>query len=83
MLNFCFDSAEEVFIPLDVEIGMQAALEEHAGAAEIDGFLDLAEDRFARKNVAFPLWPSGPVERAEAANTPVQKFVWLILRSMM
>ncbi len=46
--------------------GMQAALHQNAGAAQIDRLLDLVEDRFLRKDVAF-LVPHRTVERAEAA----------------
>ena len=30
------DAAEQVLVPLDLQIGMQAALHQHAGAAQID-----------------------------------------------
>ena len=46
MLNFCFDRAQQVFVPLDLQVRMQAALEQNAGAAEVDGLLDLVEDDF-------------------------------------
>src|SRR5580693_8341296 len=65
-VEFDFDGAKEVFIPFDLEVRVQAALEEDARAAEVDGLLDLVEDDFARENVAF-LAAHGTVEGAEAA----------------
>src|SRR5678815_3803327 len=44
---------------------MQSALHQDAGTAQVDGFLDLAEDRFLRQEVAFGM-PQGTVEGAEA-----------------
>ena len=46
--------------------GMQAALHQDAGAAQVDGFLNLAEDGFVRQDVAFGV-AHRAVERAEAA----------------
>src|SRR6185437_13181007 len=65
-IELCLDGAEKIFVPFDLEIGMQSALKKHASAAEIDRFLNLAEDRFARKNVAF-LVAERTIEGAEAA----------------
>ena len=45
---------------------MQTALHQDAGAAQVDGLLDLLEDHFLRKNVAFGV-AHRAVERAEAA----------------
>ena len=47
------DAAEEVLIPLDLEIGMQAALHQDAGAAEVERLLDFLEDGFLGENIAF------------------------------
>ena len=60
------DAAEEVFVPFDLEIGVQAALHEHAGAAQVEGLLDLVEDGLLRQHVAFGV-AHGAVEGAEAA----------------
>jgi hypothetical protein len=60
------DAAEQVFIPLDLEIGMQPALHQHARAAQVERLLDFREDGFLRQNVAFGV-AHGPVEGAEAA----------------
>ena len=61
-----FDGAEQVLVPLDLEVRVQAALEQDAGAAEVDGLLNFVEDHFAREDVAF-LVAHRTVERAEAA----------------
>ena len=60
------DRAEQVLVPLDLQIGMQAALHQHAGAAQVERLLNLVEDRFLRQDVAFGV-PHRAVERAEAA----------------
>ena len=60
------DAAEEVFVPLDLEVGVQAALHEDAGAAQIEGLLDLVEDDFLGEHVAFGV-AHGAVEGAEGA----------------
>ena len=39
-------------VPLDLQIGMQAALHQHAGAAQFHGFANLVVDRFEVENVA-------------------------------
>jgi hypothetical protein len=61
-----FDGAEQVLVPFDLEIGMKSALHEDAGAAEVEGLLDLLKDHFLRQNVAFCV-SHGPVEGAKAA----------------
>ena len=45
---------------------MQAALHQDAGAAQVDGFLNLVEDDFLGQDVAFGV-AHGTVEGAEAA----------------
>src|SRR5580693_1920339 len=45
---------------------MQPALHQNAGAAQVDGLLNLVEDHFLRMDVAFGM-PHGPVERTETA----------------
>ena len=49
----CLMRAKQIFVPLDLQIGMQAALHQNAGAAQVDGLLDLVEDDFLRQDVAF------------------------------
>src|ERR1017187_199254 len=61
------DAAEQVFVPLDLEVGMQPALHENAGAAEVDGLLNLLVDSLVGEDVAFGV-AHGPVESAEAAE---------------
>src|SRR5450432_4071553 len=60
------DLAQQVFIPFDFEIGVQAALHENAGAAEAERLADLIENDLVRMHVAF-IVPWRAVERAEAA----------------
>jgi hypothetical protein len=60
------DRAEQILIPLDFQIRMQAALHEHARAAQLDGFLDLLIDHLVRQEVTFGV-AHGPVKGAEAA----------------
>src|SRR5258708_29490923 len=60
------DRAQQVFVPLDLEVGMQAALHQDAGAAEVERLLDLREDYFVGMKVPFGA-AHGPIERAEAA----------------
>ena len=66
MREALLDAAEEVLVPLDLEVGVQAALHQHAGAAQVERLLDLLEDRLLGQNVPFGV-AHGPVERAEAA----------------
>ena len=47
------DGAKQVFVPVDFEVRMEAALHENARATQIDRFLDLVEDDFCREYVAF------------------------------
>src|SRR5580658_5862561 len=56
----------KIFVPFDLQVRVQAALEEHARAAEIERFLDLVEDDFAGQDVAF-FMAERPVEGAKAA----------------
>ena len=60
------DRAEKILVPLDLEVRMQSALHQHAGAAQIERLLNLFEDRFLGKDVAFVM-PHRPIEGAEAA----------------
>ena len=60
------DGAEHLLVPLDLQIGMQAALHQHARAAEIEGLLNLLEDDVDAVDVAFRV-AHRTVEGAEAA----------------
>src|SRR6202034_4164328 len=48
-----FNSAQHFLVPVDLEVGMQATLHEHAGAAEFDGLADFFVDGVELKNVTF------------------------------
>jgi hypothetical protein len=48
-----FQAAEQVFKPLDLQIGMKSALQQHAGAAQLHGFSHLVVNRLEVENVAF------------------------------
>src|SRR6266536_1839949 len=64
---FCVQSSKQVLVPLDIKIRMQAALHQHAGAAESDGFVDSFTDLFYRMNVCIRF--SGPaIKRAKGAD---------------
>ena len=60
------DAAEKILVPLDLEIGVQPALHQDAGAAQVERLLDLGKDGFLGQNVALGV-AHRPVERAEAA----------------
>src|SRR5882762_5896320 len=47
------DAAEHLLVPFDLEVGVEAALHQYAGAAEFYGLLDFVVDRVEIKNVAF------------------------------
>src|SRR5208283_2185735 len=55
------DPAEHLFVPVNLEIGMQAALHKHARAAEFDGLSNLLVDRVEVEDVA--LFGRRPLER--------------------
>ena len=61
-----FDRTEQVLEIFDLQIRIDAALHQHAGAAKVHGLLNLAEDLLFRENVAL-LVTHRPVEGAEAA----------------
>ncbi len=46
------DAAQHFLVPVDLEVGMQASLHEHAGAAEFDGLADFFVDGVEVENVA-------------------------------
>src|SRR4029077_15645645 len=60
------DAAEEVFVPLDREVGIVSALQQQLSAAERDRLVDLPEDLIEAEDVALA-GPDGAVERAEVA----------------
>src|ERR1051326_206671 len=47
------DATQHLFVPLDLQVGMQAALHEHASAAEFYGLANLVVDRLEVENVPF------------------------------
>ena len=47
------DAAQHLLVPIDLEVGMQAALHQHARAAQFDRLADLVVDRFELEDVAF------------------------------
>ena len=63
------DAGEEVFEPVDLEVGVDAALHEDAGAAHLDGLADLVVDGVEVEDVAFggELALERPIEGAEGA----------------
>ena len=63
------DAAEHLFMPVDLQIGVQAALHEDSGAAQFNGFPDLVVDGFKLEDVSlFGRGPfQRPVERTEGA----------------
>ena len=64
---FRMQRPQQIFVPLDIKIGMQPALHQHAGAAERDRLVDPLADLFDRMHVSVRL--AGPaIERAERAD---------------
>ncbi len=63
------DAAQHLFVPVDLEIGMQAALHQDAGAAEFDGLANLFVNRIEIEDVAFrSRWTlQRTIKRAEGA----------------
>ena len=57
-------TAEEALEPVDLEVGMDAALHQYAGAAHLKGFGDLLVDLLEVEDVAF--------FRARACERPVE-----------
>ncbi len=60
------DGAQQVFVPFDLQVRMQAALHQHARPAQVQGLLDFGENGFVTVNVAFGM-AHGPVKGAETA----------------
>src|SRR5438445_13208482 len=63
------DATQHLLVPVNFQIGMQAALHQHACAAKFDGFANLVVDRFQIEDV--PLFGFGAfqwtIERTESA----------------
>src|SRR5438132_13289557 len=63
------DATQHLLVPVNFQIGMQAALHQHACAAKFDGFANLVVDRFEIEDVS--LFSFGPlqwtIKRAESA----------------
>src|SRR6266566_2623808 len=63
------DATQHLLVPVNFQIGMQAALHQHARAAKFDGFANLVVDRFEIEDV--PLFGFGSfqwtIKRAECA----------------
>ena len=61
------DRAEQLFVPVDAELGVVPALHEGAGAADCQRLLDLREDHLVRQDIALAHVARLAVERAEVA----------------
>src|SRR5882672_706166 len=61
---FLVQRSQQVFIPFDVEVGVQSALHQNSGAAEGNRLIDLLADFFQRANVSVR-GARPAVERAE------------------
>ena len=60
-------SSKQVFVPFDIKIRMQTALHQHAGAAELDRFVDAFFDLFDRMDIC--VWfARPPIECAKGAD---------------
>ena len=68
-----FDVAQQLFVPLELVVGMQAPLHQNLIAAEIDGLLNLLEKHLAIERVAFGM-PRFAIE-AQKSQTAVQTLV--------
>ena len=66
-LEVLLDGAEEIFVPLDGKVGMEAALHEDAGAAQVERFPDLLVDDFFGVDVGF-IVALGAIEGAETTE---------------
>ena len=47
------DATQHLLVPVNFQIRMQAALHQHAGAAELDGLANLLVNRVEVENVSF------------------------------
>ena len=66
-LESLFDRRKQVFVIIDLQIRMDAALHQNAGATESEGFFDLLIDDVIGQNVGFRI-TLHPIERAERAE---------------
>src|SRR6187549_3134978 len=60
-------SGQELFVVIDLEIGMNAPLHKYSGAAERQGFFDLLVDHVIREDVGFGV-SLHPIEGTECAE---------------
>ena len=67
--NRVHDRPEQIFVPGDRQLGVQAALHQNFDAADIHHFLNLLEDDLARQNVAV-LMAGDAIKVAEPAAHP-------------
>jgi hypothetical protein len=65
-LKALLDRAQQILVPLDLQVRVESALHEDAGAAQLDGLLDLLEDDFLGQDVALGV-AQRAVEGAEGA----------------
>ena len=63
------DATQHLLVPINLQVGMQSALHQHAGAAQFDGFTNLVVDGLEIENVSFfsTLPFEWPIESAEGA----------------
>src|SRR5437870_9298510 len=63
------DATQHLLVPVNFQIGMQAALHQNSGAAEFDGFANLVVDRFEIEDVSLFSFGSlqWTIKRAERA----------------
>ena len=61
------DVAQQVFVPLERQLGVQSALHQNLIAPQVDGFLDLLQQHVAIQQVAFGVLRLAE-ERAEVAH---------------
>jgi hypothetical protein len=64
--KFLFDGAEEIFVVVDLQIGMQTALKKNSITAEFEHLFDLLENFLEAEDVAV-FGADGTIERAEGA----------------
>src|SRR4051812_43795900 len=62
-----FDTREQLFVVVDLQVRMDAALHEDARAAQLEGFFDLLVDDVIRENVGLVV-ALDAIERAKGAE---------------
>ena len=65
----CFHAAKKFFVPFDLQVRMQTALHQHAGAADLDRLADLLVDGLEIVDVTFGA--AGPFRGVEGAEGAV------------